>query len=634
MVAASASSVSALPSTLTRLGTGTMVSPWEPSVIASTLAGLVSSSSATKCLKRAVSSMPAWPITRSLGNPDTSAASAVISSSGLDTTMMTASGEPPTNWRVTSLTIFALVSSRSILLMPGLRGRPAVITHTSEPAVSWEPLLPTIRVANPSIGRDWFMSSASPCGSPSTMSVITTSSASPFSAMRWTVVEPYLPAPTTVTFMLVDSLPLRCGGLPVAGRSGALAHRGDDRVGDVAGADGGGVVAVRLHVVGDAAALGDDLGEPPLQPVGGLALAEVAEHQHAGEHHRHRVDLVLALVLWGRSVRGLEHRHAVAHVGARGDTEPADQTGCQVREDVPVEVGQQQHVEVLRLLHQLHGHVVHQVLVVFDLGVVLGHLATDRVEETVGVLHDVRLGHGGDLLAAVGARVVEGELGDPAGAGDRDRLDRQAGVLADAAVLQAVEELDHLLGLWAALLELDAGVEVLVVLTHDHQVDVLVARAHALVPLAGTQARKQIQLLAQRHVDAAEARPDRRGQRALDGDAVGSDRLEHRLRQGGAVFLDDVGAGLLYVPFEVHTGPFKDAPGGFRQLGTDSVSRDEGDTMGHLETPPQDLSQRVATWADRVSVRGKRTAGGSGRTPRRRGPGSGPEGVDQRSQQG
>jgi hypothetical protein len=41
-----------------------------------------------------------------------------------------------------------------------------------------------MRVSNPSIGRDWFMSSARPCGSPSMMSVITTSSAIPFSAMR------------------------------------------------------------------------------------------------------------------------------------------------------------------------------------------------------------------------------------------------------------------------------------------------------------------------------------------------------------------------------------------------------------------------------------------------------------------
>ena len=83
-----------------------------------------------------MSSIPAWPITRFFGSPEASEASAVISSSGLDTTMITASGEAATTFSVTSRTIFALVSSRSIRLMPGLRGRPAVITTISEPSVT------------------------------------------------------------------------------------------------------------------------------------------------------------------------------------------------------------------------------------------------------------------------------------------------------------------------------------------------------------------------------------------------------------------------------------------------------------------------------------------------------------------
>ena len=79
--------------------------------------------------------MPAWPITRFFGKPVASWASAVISSSGLDTTMTTASGEVRAMFSATSRTIFALVSIRSIRLMPGLRGRPAVMTTTSEPSV-------------------------------------------------------------------------------------------------------------------------------------------------------------------------------------------------------------------------------------------------------------------------------------------------------------------------------------------------------------------------------------------------------------------------------------------------------------------------------------------------------------------
>ena len=75
------------------LGTGTIVSPCEPSVSVVTEPTGTPTASATKLVKRAVSSMPAWPMTRDFGKPVTLAASAVISSSGLDTTMTTASGE-------------------------------------------------------------------------------------------------------------------------------------------------------------------------------------------------------------------------------------------------------------------------------------------------------------------------------------------------------------------------------------------------------------------------------------------------------------------------------------------------------------------------------------------------------------
>ena len=64
------------------------------------------------------------------------AASAVISSSGLDTTISTASGAYLATFSTTLLTILALVSIRSIRLMPGLRGRPAVTMTMSEPPIT------------------------------------------------------------------------------------------------------------------------------------------------------------------------------------------------------------------------------------------------------------------------------------------------------------------------------------------------------------------------------------------------------------------------------------------------------------------------------------------------------------------
>ena len=50
--------------------------------------------------------------------------------------MITASGACLAMFSATPRTILALVSMRSIRLMPGLRGRPAVITTMSEPAMA------------------------------------------------------------------------------------------------------------------------------------------------------------------------------------------------------------------------------------------------------------------------------------------------------------------------------------------------------------------------------------------------------------------------------------------------------------------------------------------------------------------
>ena len=86
--------------------------------------------------KRAESSTPAMPITRSRGRRDSLKATWHIASSGLVTTIRIVCGECATRFLVTSPTIFWLVVSRSSRLMPGLRAMPEVITQMCEPAVS------------------------------------------------------------------------------------------------------------------------------------------------------------------------------------------------------------------------------------------------------------------------------------------------------------------------------------------------------------------------------------------------------------------------------------------------------------------------------------------------------------------
>ena len=91
---------------------------------------------AMKVEKRAVSRIPAIPKTRSRDQPETFFATWHIASSGFETTIRIASGLCAIAFCVTSLTIFSFVVTRSSRLIPGERGRPAVTTTTSEPAVS------------------------------------------------------------------------------------------------------------------------------------------------------------------------------------------------------------------------------------------------------------------------------------------------------------------------------------------------------------------------------------------------------------------------------------------------------------------------------------------------------------------
>ncbi len=112
----------------------------------------------------------------------------------------------------------------------------------------------------------------------------------------------------------------------------------DDRVCVFGRADGGRVVARRLEVVGHALAVGDDGRDRRFEALRCVALAEVLEHELAGEDHRRRIHLVLALVLRGRAVRRLEDGRVLADVRAGRDPEPADEPGGEVADDVAVEV--------------------------------------------------------------------------------------------------------------------------------------------------------------------------------------------------------------------------------------------------------------------------------------------------------
>ena len=260
-------------------------------------------------------------------------------------------------------------------------------------------------------------------------------------------------------------------------------------------------------------------------------VAEVPEHQGSGQDHRGGIGLVEPRVLRRRPVDRLEDGAIRADVGPRRHAETADQPGAEVAHDVAVQVREHQDVVELRLLDELHAHVVDDPVLELDPALVRRRHGPAALEEqAVRELHDVGLVDGGHLVPAVRDRVVEGEPRDPLRRGTGDDLDALGGVGAD-----------HVL---------DAGVEVLGVLADDHEVDVLVARVEPAHRARRTQVRVQPQLLAERDVGAPEPPADGRGDRALEGYLVALDRLEHVVRERRAVGGDRRLAGLDGLPFE------------------------------------------------------------------------------------
>jgi hypothetical protein len=116
--------------------TDTIWSPWPPRTVACTSFTDEPVSQAMNVCRRAVSRIPAWPKTRSLGKPETFLATWHIASSGFETTIRVASGDSATAASATEPTIFSFVDTRSPPLMSPVRGTPAVMTTTSEPAVA------------------------------------------------------------------------------------------------------------------------------------------------------------------------------------------------------------------------------------------------------------------------------------------------------------------------------------------------------------------------------------------------------------------------------------------------------------------------------------------------------------------
>ncbi len=225
-------------------------------------------------------------------------------------------------------------------------------------------------------------------------------------------------------------------------------------------------------------------------------------------------------------------------------------------------------------------------------------------------------------------RVADGHVDEALGPELRDRLDADRRALADLGVHLAHEEIAHAGGFRGAGAPLDAGVHVLRVLAEDDDVEslgVLDGRPHAPEVAHGADARVQVELAAERHVERADPAADGRGERTLDADAVLAQAVERFRRQP----LPRAGERLL-AGQDLHPLYGARAAGGFRDGGVEHASRgapdvrsdpvtlDERDdgTIGNHEAvgAPLDARTHTRTW---------RRAGGNARAM----VSSGPSGI-------
>jgi hypothetical protein len=256
----------------------------------------------------------------------------------------------------------------------------------------------------------------------------------------------------------------------------------------------------------------------------------------------------------------LEHRHLVAEIGRRRDTEAPDQAGREIGQDVAVHVGHDRDVELLRPDDHLMGAVVDDHVLMRQRRVVLQHLLADALQHALGELHDVGLGGDGDLLPPLGLRHRRREAEDALAAHLGDDLQ----ALRDARRLHV----------------LDAGIDVLDILADHDEVDPPAGEGR---PDAGQFPHRadiavHLEGLAKRDIGRLLAIADRRLQRPLQRHAVAGDGIQRLLRRaGGDAAAEGLGAGQRLLPLHLGAGRRQHRLGGLHHLRPDAVAGNGGD---------------------------------------------------------
>ena len=268
-------------------------------------------------------------------------------------------------------------------------------------------------------------------------------------------------------------------------------------------------------------------------------------------------------------------------VRARDQAQPSHQARAKVAQDVSVQVGEEQHVEVLRRANEPCGERVDVDVLPGHVRIVAGVRPRGLEEDAVGVPHHVGLVTDRDLPSPVGSDVFEREADDPPGAGDADGLQGDPGVLGYLEPSEIVELPAEGRRVGRPSCEFDPAVEVLRVLADHDEVDIMVPGADAGERTGRPDGREQVEILPQGHVDAPEPFAHRGGDRTLDRRPASSDRLQRAVGEQGAVALERRRPRRSLLPVEIEPSGVEHQPCRGGDLRADPVAGDQDHLVRH-----------------------------------------------------
>ena len=222
---------------------------------------------------------------------------------------------------------------------------------------------------------------------------------------------------------------------------------------------------------------------------GSLALASEPFEQHLARHdERVGIGDVLAGDVGRRAVRGLRHRLPLADAKTGRETQPTDEAGALVGQDIPELIGRDDHVVAPRIHHELHREAVHQRFIVGHVRILCRDLAALLGEHAAGETVHGLFVNGRDLPALARPRDVECGAGDAIRAFARDHASGDRDLVVGPELRGAGE---HRFGRLKAFGDF----------AQKDDIDVLVQRLHVRVRLDRLHARIEVEALAKRRHD-------------------------------------------------------------------------------------------------------------------------------------